>query len=460
MHRRPVPLSPKALFRHQAVAQVRARVLAGRSLAEAIQDVVQLPHVDHLGRSRVLFPRTLYRWLRAFTKGGLPALEDSPRPRVADSSVLSQEFLAFLRREKTNDREASVPELIRRAHEAHILDHDQAAALARSSVWRACRRMGLPLTRVRQLADTDMRRNAYPNRMLMALADGKHFRAGVHRLRRVALIFLDDATRYGLEAWVGTSETAELFLRGLHDAIRGFGLMVSLFLDNGPGFIADDTRATAALLGINLIYGTPRYPEGHGKIEKFNQTLLARHLRGLDGNPDVDPDPAALRLRLRHFLHHDYNKTPHESLDQDTPEQRFLADPRPLEFPKDQTWLTSRFVLTEDRSVSKDNVIPYDGEDYEVPRGHAGTTIPVFRHLLEDNALSVLHEGREVRLHKVDLAGNAYARRGRPGAASQPQELATSPTTAAERAFKADYKPLVSEDGGYPKGEDDDNDAD
>ena len=453
MHRHPVRMSPKALSRYQAVAELRARIGSGKTLATAVREVVRLHHVDHLGRSRVLFPRTLYRWFRVFAKHGLPGLEDSPRARIQDSSVLGQKFLAFLRREKATDHRASVPEIVRRAREAHILV--PADKVDRSSVWRACRRMDLPVTRVRKLADTDMRRFAYPNRMLMVLADGKHFRAGVDRLKRVALIFLDDATRYALEGWVGTRENTELFLHALHDTIRGYGLMVSLFLDNGGSFVADDTKATVAALDINLIYGTAGYPEGHGKVERFNQTMLARFLRGVTGNPEIDPEPAALRLRLRHFLQA-YNKTPHEGLALRTPEECFLSDPRPLEFPRDQTWLTSRFVLTEKRSVSKDNVISKHSVDYEVPRGHASTSISVFRHLLEDDALSVLHQGKQVRLHPVDLTKNAYARRARPGSADVPEH--TVPTTAAERAFRADHEPLVREDGGYPKGNHDDDD--
>jgi transposase InsO family protein len=379
------------------------------------------------------------------------ALEDQDRPRSPDSTVLSPRFLAFLRREKDNDRVASIPEIIRRAREAHVLEAQDK--VDRSSVWRACRRMHLPVTRVKRLAETDMRRFAYPNRMLMVLADGKHFRAGVQRLRRVALVFLDDASRYGLDLWVGTSEDAELFLRALHDTIRGHGLMVSLFLDNGAGFIADDTRAIVAQLGINLIHGTAGYPEGHGKIERFNQTFLARCLRSLDANPVVDPDPAALRLRLRHFLHQEYNQTPHESLGGQTPQQRFLDDPRPLEFPQDLAWLASRFVITETRKVSKDNVIPFESRDYEVPRGHGGTRIEVFRHLLEGNALSILHEGREVRLHQVDLVRNAYARRARGSDA--PTTPSSLPLTAAQRSFDAHFPPLVDEDGGCPEGDED-----
>jgi len=261
MHRGPRP-SPKALFRNHVVSEVRARVLAGRTLAQAVREVLLLPHVDHLGRPRTLFVRTVYRWMRDHAQGGYAALEDESRHKTADSTVLSDKFLNFLRREKSRDVEASLPEIIRRAQALGLIKPDDH--VCRTSVWRAGRRLGIALTRRRRLADTDMRRYAYPNRMLMVLADGKHFRAGTARLKRVALVFLDDASRYGLDVVVGTSENTSLFLGGLYEVIRRFGLMLALFLDRGAGFKSDDTHATCARLGIAFIHGTAAYPEGHG----------------------------------------------------------------------------------------------------------------------------------------------------------------------------------------------------
>ena len=304
----------------------------------------------------------------------------------------------------------------------------------------------------------DMRRFAYAHRMLMVLADGKHFRAGIGRLRRVALTLLDDATRYGLSVLVGTSESTELFLRPLHETLLRYGLMVALFLDRGSGFISDDTVAVLARLGIRLIHGTAGYPEGHGKIERFNRTLLARELRGLDGHPEVDPDPAALTLRLAHWLEHVYNHHPHEGLGGDSPAQRFGADTRPLNFPTSREALASCFLITRRCRVSADNVVSYKGVVYEVPRGHARQKITVTRHLLEGDHLSVLHEGRSVVLHPVDLEANAYARRARPG--PQPPEPSSAPTTAAHRAFQADFDPIVGPDGSYPKGDEEDDEDD
>lgn len=448
--RRRAWLSPKALFRHWVVSEVRARVLLGKPLAQAIEEVMALPHVDARGQARAVRRRTVYRWLKRQGNGGVEALEDTPRPLLEASAVLGEKLLAFLRQEKATDRGASVPELIRRARVRGLLGAQQP--LDRTTVWRACRRMGLPLTRVRTLAQTDMRRYAYPNRMLMVLSDGKHFRAGVGRLRRVALVFLDDATRYGLDVVVGTAEQTALFLRGLHLVVARFGRMVALFLDRGPGFISDDTHGTCARLGIAFIHGTAGYPEGHGKIEKFNQTCWQQLLRGFDGNPEIDPDPGALRARLLHFLHAIYNKAPHQSLEGDTPEQRWNADARALEFPHDRRWLEDCFVSTSRCTVSKDNVIPFCGVDYEVPRGYAGTKIPVYRHLLR-KSLSVLHEERLVAIHPVDLTANAYARRAREKC--EPQSEPTPIVhTAASLAYQAEFAPIVGADGGFTRGED------
>ncbi|MBX3274658.1 MAG: transposase family protein [Sandaracinaceae bacterium] len=136
---------------------------------------------------------------------------------------------------------------------------------------------------------------------------------GRTRLRRVALFFLDDATRKGLQVVVGTEEDTALFLRGVFELLRRHGRMDALYLDKGTAFTSDDTAAVFAQLGLPLIFGQTRYPEGHGKIERFHQTAIRKVLRGLDGAIDVDPDCGALELRLSHYLER-YDATPHESL--------------------------------------------------------------------------------------------------------------------------------------------------
>lgn len=63
---------------------------------------------------------------------------------------------------------------------------------------------------------------------------------------------------------------------------------------------------------------------------------------------------------------------------------------------------SSRFSA-EQRTVSNDHCISFDGVVYEVPVGLAGQRITILRALLEDDALYLNHRGRRIRLHPVDL---------------------------------------------------------
>ncbi len=432
--------SPESLFRYSLVSLVLNHEHRGLVRPEAIKHVAAQRHIDLEGNDRTVSTRTLYRWLSDFEQGGPDAL--MPATRNAGPLVLSQDLLDFFRDQKQADPRTSVPELIRRAGATgRIGAHEK---LDRTTVWRGLKRLGVPTNRVKSLKVRDCRRFAYPHRLDMVLCDGKHFRAGVGRLKRVALFFLDDATRFALEVVVGTSESAALFLRGLYRCILHHGLMTRLFVDNGSGFIALDTLAVARKLLVHLIHGSAGYPEGHGKIERFNRTVLEQLLRLLPGNPEIDPDVQALELRLRHFLQERYNHTPHEALDGASPWERFHQDPRPLRFHEHTAQLRQAFVLQESRRVSRDHIVQVDGLAYETPLGPRGQEVMLYRHLLE-GTVSLLHEGHLVQLAGVDLHANARDRRAR-GQDEPPTPM--PPASAAQIAFDQDYRPVVDAEGG------------
>ncbi len=439
----------EALFRYQVVSQVLALELGGAVRADAIREVAGSEHVTVEGRCRRVTKRTLYRWIAAYKEAGtLESLEPAVRQRTETSAVLPAAFITFIGEEKKLDPRASAPELIRRARICKVIEPE--GSIARSTVWRACRRMGLPTRRRPQKREGDMRRFAYPHRMMMVLCDGKHFRAGATRKKRVALFYLDDATRRALDVVVGTSESTALFLRGFYELISRHGYMNVIYMDHGPGFISDDTKAViASMPHVHLINGKEAYPQGHGKIERFNRTALAAVLRSLDGAAEVDPDCGALTLRLRHFLFEQYNQWPHESLGRKTPEARWSADERPLRFPSSARELGAYFLVTEARKVSNDHIIKYGGETYEVPRGLAGQWLDVRRQVLT-GALFILHDGALIRLHPVDLAGNAMTQRAHGKTDdNDPVPGDAVPKTAATLAFERDFAPLVGSDGGF-----------
>ncbi|MCP4290175.1 MAG: transposase [Gammaproteobacteria bacterium] len=432
--------NPESLFRYTLVSLVLNHEHQGLVRSEAIEKVASQRHIDLEGKYRTVSMRTLYRRLAAFAQGGPDAL--IPATRKGAAVVLSEELLDFFREQKQSDPRTSVPELIRRADASGRIAADQK--IDRTTVWRALKRMGLPTNRVKSPKVRDCRRFAYSHRLDMVLCDGKHFRAGAGRHKRVALFFLDDATRFGLEVVVGTSENTALFLRGLYLCILHYGLMIRLFVDNGAGFTALDSIAVARKLLIHLIHGSVGYPEGHGKIERFNRTALEQVLRLLPGNPEIDPDTQALELRLRHFLHQCYNHTPHESLDGATPWQRFHQDSRPLRFHDHTEQLRQAFVLHQRRRVSRDHIVQVDGVAYETPLGFRGQEIELYRHLL-DGSVSIIHEGHLVQLVGVDLQANANDRRAR---GQDESSTSTPPAGAAQIAFDQDYRPVVDAEGG------------
>lgn len=437
--------SAEALFRFQVVSAVLSRFRGGMKLKDAVAEVKSQRHPEFDGTTRLVGKRTVYRWVEAYRERGIAGLEPVQRTPPPETA-LPTDFVAFAVQQKAQDARASVPELIRRAREHGILLTDQV--IDRVTVWRALTRRGVEMKRRKKPHDGDTRRFAYPNRMQMLLSDGKHFRAGTARLKRVALYFLDDATRYGLHVVVGTSEHPELFLRGVYEMVRKGGLFDILYLDNGPGFIADDTAAVVVSLDALLVLGTSGYPAGHGKIERFNQTALHAVLQYLDGAEDVDPDCGALELRLQHWLRETYNHTPHESLGKGvTPWQRWSGDDRPLTFPSDDADLRSRFVLRETRKVTNDHTVSIDSVDYEVPKGLARQTIAIDRQVL-DGTLSIRTDRGVVRLQPVDLAANATARRG-AGAAPPTPPTGPVPPSAAQLAFARDLAPIVDAEGGF-----------
>ena len=434
---------PEVLFRYQVVSQVLVREHSGESRSKAVDAVAALKHITICGKFRTVSRRSIYRWLASYENQGSDGLFPAKRlPR--GSSVLPESLLDFCKQQKDEDPNASVPELIRRAKALNIIPANKK--ISRVSLWRNLGLAGIDTARRKSPKNRDQRRFAYPHRMQMVLCDGKHFRAGAGRLRRVALFFIDDATRMVLHAVVGTSENSRLFLRGLYGIIKGYGLMNALYTDNGSGFVAGDCIAVLRNLDVLFIQGEPNHPEGHGKIERFNQTIKQQVLRTLDGNPEIDASCSALELRLQHYLTRQYNHTPHEGINRKTPWDRFHNDEKPLRFAENLQHIRQAFVLHITRRVSGDNIVSLDGIHYEVVRGYAGAKITLYRNVL-DGSVSILHLARMLRLDPVDLHANAREKRTKP---EDEQEDSMGPiTTCAQLNFNKEYQPIIDAAGNF-----------
>jgi len=445
--------SAEALWRYLVVSQVLAREAAGELRPAVVIDVASQVHRHLDGRGgRRRSRATLYRWLAAYEAKGLADLEPARAKTKNVGAVLPGGLMKFIAKERDDDPRASIPEMIKRARVSGIIEQTQR--IDRSTVWRACRSKNIATRRRRTAKVRDSRRFAYPHRMDMIMCDGKHFRAGASRAKRVALFYLDDSTRMALHVVVGTSENKALFLRGLYEVVRRHGRFSSLYLDNGAAFKADDTAIVVAKLSANLILGEAGYPQGRGKIERFNQTAENELLRHLAGRADVSPECESLELRLQHYVREVYNQSPHSSLPNkdgadDAPRQRFFADSKALRY-LDDRMLRQRFVVNEERKVSNDHVISFEGTYYEVPRGHAGQRVTLYRNVLDDS-IAMMVDGRRVELREVNVVANAHSKRGAGiKRATDGDDYFRAPTRgAADLSYQRSLGPVVDADGGY-----------
>lgn len=439
----PNSLANTSIDRYTAVAQVLAKVAGGMTFSRAVRAVSKAP--IRCLNGRILRPsvRTLQRWVANYQAGGISALAPKSRRSSEPSHSLSSDFLRHLVKTKTSDPDASIPEVIRQARVLEIVAEGEE--ISRVSVWRAAKRLNLPIFATKGVEKKDMSRFEYAHRMQMTLADGKHFRAGVKSRKRVVITSLDDASRFVLAAAVGKTENSALFLKCLWKVITRWGKPECIYMDNGSGFTAHDVATVCARLGIGLIFGTEGYAEGHGKIERYHSTLIQGLLRSFRDNPEIDDDCASLELRIEHYNEHIYNQSSHESLPSMSPECRFLADKMPLQPIANVEQIRQYFIITSSRKVSRDNIVDVQRVPYEMPRGYAGMRVEIYRHLL-DRTVSVIHEGRMVKLHRVDKVLNAHTRR-RASRSKKNVAPSTPRRTAATMAFQKDHQPLVGDAG-------------
>jgi len=435
--------SPVAMFRFTVLSEVLLALRLGEVRAAAVDRVAKKWHLGPHGAPVKVSKRTVYRWLARYQVEGVAGLEDQARAPV-DLSALDEALVAFLVQAHRDDPRASVPQLIELARAVGQLRPDDR--VHRSTVHRALRRAGVELRRSKK-GSTKLR-FAKRHRCQLILCDGKHFRAGRHRARRVALFFLDDATRLAVNVVVGTSESPELFLRGLRDMLLRIGHIDAMFVDNGSAFIAHDSLAVLASLDIAFVHGTAGYPEGRGKVERFNRTAKADLLRYLEGE-DVDPDCAALELRIGHYLQRTYNQRPHAAHQgRASPVQAFTRDERPLR-PRTRDELDPHFFLDRRRRVTNDNTISLDGVTREVPNGHAGDRVVLRQSALDPELVYVEHLGELVRLHPVDLAANANVRRSGSSRGSADPEPTPGGTGAALTQANSTFAPITTPEGGF-----------
>jgi putative transposase len=327
-------------------------------------------HYDIPGSARhtVSVP-TLARWERHYQKAGFEGLKPKPRCDQGQSRALSPETLdraEALKREQPLRSSRSIASMLgmdatQPIPEARIVPRTLRRQLA-------CRGVTTPRLRDQQRPKPYRRfqRDHFGDLWQGDAMDGPKLPdpADPTRERQVFLFaFLDDYTRLIPHAQFYWNEQLPRMEDCLKRAILRYGRPLSLYVDRGKVYTATHFDTTCATLGIQRILGTPYYPEGRGKIERFFQFVQSDFLPELACSAVTTL--SQLNESLLAWVEVVYHRKVHSETGQ-SPLERHRQDDAPTTRTVDPTELRQAFLHREQRHVTTTATFSFQGNRYRV----------------------------------------------------------------------------------------------
>ena len=199
--------------------------------------------------------------------------------------------------------------------------------------------------------------------------------------RAKALTGIDDHSRFCVSATLMLRERTQPVCEAFAAALRTHGVPQQVLTDNGRVFTGRFNHPPVEVLfdricrenGIEHLLTAPRSPTTTGKIERFHRTLRAEFLTGR-----VFPTLARAQAELNAWVSSYNHARPHQSLDMDTPAQRFrraaAAAGTPALAALDQDRTGDQWVS---RLVASNGVISVSWQQISVGAHRAGHRVDV-----------------------------------------------------------------------------------
>jgi putative transposase len=175
--------------------------------------------------------------------------------------------------------------------------------------------------------------------------------------------FLDDYSRLIPHAQFYWNEQLPRMEDCFKRAILRYGRPLAVYVDQGKVYTSKQFDTICATLGIQRILGTPYYPEGRGKIERFFQFVQSDFLPELVQS--AVPNLALLNESLLAWLEVVYHRKVHSETGQ-APLERYRQDDTPSTRPADPTELRQAFLHRQQRTVTTTATFSFHGNRYRV----------------------------------------------------------------------------------------------
>ena len=389
-------LTEIALFRYTLILPLlRSEFPAGgkgRLRQQIAERHCQIPHSSR----RTVSPTTLSRWERYYRQQGFDGLKPKPRQDRGRPRTISPDTLDRAETLKREQPLRSARSII------HILTLDQTNPVPEEQLApRTLRRhlAGRGATAAQLLNEQRPKpyrrfeRSHFGDLWQGDAMDGPWLPdpANPERQRQTFLFaFLDDHTRLVPHAQFYWNEQLPRLEDCFKRAILRHGRPLAIYVDQGKVYTSKQLDTICATLGIQRILGTPYYPEGRGKIERFFQFVQSDFLPELACS-SVSSLPE-LNQSLLAWVEVVYHRKLHSETGQ-APLERHRQDPAPATRPIDPQELRAAFLHRDQRKVTKTATFSFRGNRYRVAAYLRGQTIQLHYDPLDLTQLEVWFQG-------------------------------------------------------------------
>src|SRR5260370_14802672 len=289
-----------------------------RGVTQVLEGKVPLGGLSRMfGRSR----RTILKWVDAYKRGGIDALEPKPTEqpvrRRSSSEETKRAAVVGLRQEHPEYGTRRIRDLLARF---------EALGVSETEVRRILHEEGFIAT------SQPVEKREHPERRFERASPNELWQSDIFTflLRRHERIYLtavmDDHSRFIVSYTLGHHQKSSLLMASLLRGIAEDGTPKELLTDNGRQYTAwrGETEFEEELRrqGIRHIKSRPQHPQTLGKVERFWKTLWEEFL-----SRTVFADFADCARRLRLFIDASNFQRPHQGVEGLVPADRFFRAP-------------------------------------------------------------------------------------------------------------------------------------
>jgi transposase InsO family protein len=358
-----------ALFRYTLILPVLRGEYEPRG-KDHLRQQIAAGHYDipYSTRRTVSVP-TLARWERRYRKNGFEGLKPNPRgdrgrPRTISPQTLDR--AEALKREQPLRSSRSIVQMLRMDTTQPVPEESIAPRTLRRHLARRNATTTQLLGKQRPKPYRRFERAHFGDLWQGDAMHGPKLPdpANPGRDRQVFLFaFLDDYTRLIPHAQFYWNEQLPRMEDCFKRAILRYGRPLAVYVDQGKVYTSKQFNTICATLGIQRILGTPYYPEGRGKIERFFQFVQS----------DFLPELATSSVSTLHQLNESllawlevlYHRKVHSQTGQ-APLERYRQDDGLSSRPVDPTELRQAFLHRAQRTVTTSATFSFLGNRYRV----------------------------------------------------------------------------------------------